>query len=124
MVCWLALVGQGCGSGDGNKPRNDPGYSTGNYKHANKADSARKWERKKGVPVKPPTVGEDNSATYKRQTPSQAPVGGITVEHTMSATDVANRNYKMQRPGQSTGSAGAVVAGKKKRPGKGAVLGN
>ena len=123
-VCWLALVGQGCGSGNGNKPRHDLGYSTGNYKHANKADSAQKWQGKGGVPVKRPTAGGKNLSTYKRQIPNQAPVGGITVAHTMLKTDSAGRNYKMQRPSQSTSSVGSGLAGKKKHPGKGAMVGN
>lgn len=120
---WLTLVGQACGRDDGNKLRNDPTYSTRNYKHANKADSARKWENKKGVAVKPPKPDESTVANYKRQVP-QAPVGGVTVDYTPS-TNVADRNYKIQRPGQSTGLLGSgVIATKKDRAGKTTTTGD
>jgi hypothetical protein len=84
----LALIGQGCGSGDKQRPRNDPGYSTHNYKQPNKADSARKWERKAGVLVKTPGMGDDKLSNYKRPSSTKVPRGGITVEHTTSPTDV------------------------------------
>lgn len=113
MVCWLVLAEQACGQDERSKLRNDPTYSTHNYKHANKAAVARKWEANSGVVVKQPTSGETNLANYKRQVPNQAPVGGVTVGHTPS-TDVADRNYKMQRPSQSTTSSGTGVASKKR----------
>lgn len=113
MICWLVLAEQACGQDDRNKLRNDPTYSTHNYKHANKAAAARKWEDNPGVVVKQPASGETNLANYKRQVPNQVPVGGITVGHTPS-TDVADRNYKMQRPSQSTSSSGTGVASKRR----------
>lgn len=124
----LILVGQASGQGDQRKLRNDPTYSTHNYKHANKAATARKWEANSGVVVEQPTAStgrpdQAGLANYKRQVP-QAPVGGITVGHTPSA-DVADRNYKIQRPSQSTGVSGAGVAAKKKdRAEKGTTTGD
>lgn len=113
----LTLVGQTFGQDDQRKLRNDPTYSTHNYKHANKAATARKWQGNSGVAVEQPTVpagrpDQAGLANYKRQVP-QAPVGGVTVGHTPSA-DVADRNYKIQRPSQSTGVSGSGVAAKKK----------
>ena len=123
-LCWLALVGQVYGQENQRKLRNDPTYSTHNYKHANKAATAGKWKANSGVAVQQPLPGEMNMANYKRQAPNQAPVGGVTVEHTPS-TDVADRNYKMQRPSQSTGSSGWRVAGKKKnRADNGTTIGD
>ena len=124
MVAWLALADQACGQDDRRKLRNDPTYSTHNYKHANKAAAARKWEGNSGVAVEQPAPGQANLANYKRQAPNQVPVGGVTVSHTPS-TDVADRNYKRQRPGQSTGLPGSgVAAGKKDRPDKGTTTGD
>ncbi|GAB3643477.1 hypothetical protein [Spirosoma arcticum] len=124
LVGWLVLAGQACGQDDRNKSRNDPTYSTHNYKHANKAAAARKWQGNSGVVVKQPTSGETDLANYKRQVPNQAPVGGVTVGHTPS-TDVADRNYKMQRPIQSTTSSGTGVASRKRnRVDKGATVGD
>lgn len=123
-LCCLTLVGQACAQDDRGKLRNDPTYSTHNYKHANKAATARKWEANSGVAVQPPASGQSNVANYKRQAPNQTPVGGVTVSHTPS-TDVADRNYKIQRPNQSTGSAGSAVAGKKRnRPDSSAAVGD
>lgn len=99
--------------------RNDPTYSTHNYKHANKAAIARQWEANPGVPVRQPTPMDADLANYKRQTPAQPPVGGITVNHTPSM-DMASRNYKMQRPNLSTSanssspSSRTEVAGKRR----------
>ncbi|HLL93455.1 MAG TPA: hypothetical protein VK404_00665 [Spirosoma sp.] len=111
----LLVVEQASGQDNsaGNKLRNDPTYSTHNYKHSNKAAAARKWESNRGVVVKSPVAGGANVANYKRQTPNQAPAGGITIYH-IPSTDVADRNYKMQRPNQSTGSSGSGVADKRK----------
>lgn len=120
---WLALAEQACGQGDANKLRNDPTYSTHNYKHANKAATARKWETGSGVAVESPGTGGTNLANYKRQVPGQSPAGGVTVPHT-PLTDVATRNYKMQRPTQSTGSVGAGVARRKKRTENNTVVGD
>lgn len=79
------------------KLRNDPTYSTHNYKHQNKAATARSWENKRGVAVGRSAPSTEPLANYKRQVPSQPAVGGISVNHSPS-TDVANRNYKIQRP--------------------------
>lgn len=109
---------------DDSKLRRDPTYSTNNYKHPNKAATARRWEANTGVTVQSPAPGDANLANYKRQVPSQEPAGGITVEHTPS-TDVADRNYKMQRPMQSSGSSNSGVARKpQNRPDKTSATGD
>lgn len=130
VLSWLALVGQSCGPDNSRKMHHDATYSTHNYKHPNKVDSARKWDANPGVAVQSPIVpahrpGESNLTDYKRQVPNQAPVGGITVNYT-SPADVANRNYKMQRSSQFTGLLGSGVAGKaRKNPAKnGTALGD
>lgn len=76
--------------------RNDPTYSTHNYKHPNKAAMAQKWGAKKGVAV--PVVGytAGQLANYKQQRPSSVPVGGLSIPYTPS-TSLADRNYKIQR---------------------------
>ncbi|MDB5241036.1 MAG: hypothetical protein JWP57_1661 [Spirosoma sp.] len=111
----LMMVDQACGqdNGTGGKLRNDPTYSTHNYKHPNKAVEARKWETNRGVVVKSPEASGASVANYKHQTPNQVPTGGITVYH-IPSTDVADRNYKIQRRSQSTGIGGSGVADKKK----------
>ena len=129
VLYWLALAGQVFGKDNRTKLRNDPTYSPNNYKHANKAAAARTWEANSGIAVQSPTAladqtGLTNTANYKRQLPGQAPVGGVTVGHTPS-TNVADRNYKIQRPGQSTGPVGSTVAGKKRnRPDSSAATGD
>ncbi len=109
VLCLLALATNSMAQ---DKKRNDHTYSTANYKHANKAATARQWEANKGVAVQQPQPGDANVANYKRQTPVQQPAGGVTVDHTPS-TDVAERNYKMQRPAQSA-TNNAAIAGKRK----------
>ena len=74
-------------------PQNDPGYSTGNYKHANKAAAARRWEGKTGVSVQTPAPQNAQVANYKNQLPNQQPAGGVTVPH-LPNEELANRNYK------------------------------
>lgn len=111
---FLALASQVSGQDNQSKLRKDPTYSTHNYKHPNKAATARQWESKSGVVVEQPQSGNVNLANYKRQVPNQAPVGGVTVGHTPS-TDVADRNYKIQRPIQSTDAVRSDVANKKKK---------
>ena len=109
-------------SQDDKKLRSDATYSTHNYKHPNKAATARKWEEKSGVAVQQPATGNNELANYKRQVPNAQPVGGIVVEHTPSM-DVAERNYKIQRISQPTGDAGqgstpGTRVAKKQRKGK------
>ncbi|MVM37492.1 hypothetical protein GO730_07495 [Spirosoma sp. HMF3257] len=83
------------------KPLNNPMYSTSNYKHPNMAASARRWENKKGIVVKTPAPADAQLANYKIQMPVLQPAGGITVEHTPS-TNLADRNYKIQRVSEPT----------------------
>lgn len=95
----LALVAISNWSCAQDKPSwaNDPTYSTSNYKHPNKARAARQASTKETVSVTAPTVGDAKLANYKQQRPNQAPAGGITVDHTPSAS-LADRNYKIQVP--------------------------
>ncbi|QIP15166.1 hypothetical protein G8759_22345 [Spirosoma aureum] len=81
---------------DDNKVRNDHTYSTHNYKHANKAATARQWENKSGASVRAPGLGTAPLANYKHQVPGAVPTGGVVLPHTPE-TDVALRNYKIQR---------------------------
>lgn len=85
---------------DEQKLRKDPTYSTHNYKHPNKAAAAQRWENRARVSVQPPLPQDARLANYKNQLPGQPPVGGITVSHTPNE-NLANRNYKMQRPAGS-----------------------
>jgi hypothetical protein len=78
------------------KPLNNPMYSTHNYKHPNMAASANRWEKKSGITVQQPNPGDTRLANYKNQMPAREPVGGITIDHTPSAS-IADRNYKIQR---------------------------
>ena len=94
--------------------RNNPMYSTHNYKHPNKAAAARRWERGRGLTVRPPTPAQTDLANYKRPMPNQPPVGGITVNHTPS-TNLASRNYKIQVPVSAPESPTDKVAKKQKR---------
>ncbi|CAN5378927.1 hypothetical protein BH09BAC4_BH09BAC4_52440 [soil metagenome] len=80
----------------GSKPLNNPMYSTHNYKHPNMAAAARRSENKTGVAVQQPTPTDARMANYKNQMPNRQPVGGVTVDHTPSAS-LADRNYKIQR---------------------------
>ncbi|MEZ0541928.1 hypothetical protein [Fibrella arboris] len=82
---------------DEQKIRKDHTYSTHNYKHPNKAAAARNWDSKEGVTVQTPSLQDSRLANYKTQQPGQAPVGGVTVPHTLNE-GLANRNYKMQKP--------------------------
>jgi hypothetical protein len=76
--------------------RNDPTYSTHNYKHPNKAATARQWETKSGVVVQPPKGSQGPLANYKHPVPGALSQGGVVVAHT-PAMGVAVRNYKDQR---------------------------
>ena len=76
-------------------------YSTHNYKHPGMAADAHRWENKKGLAVKAPQPGDAQLANYKNQVPTAQPVGGITVAHTPS-TNLADRNYKIQRINEPT----------------------
>jgi hypothetical protein len=113
---WLGLASCSMAqTNDKNKLRNDPTYSTQNYKHANKAATARRWESGAGVSVTPPAVTGNQVANYKSQRPNQAPVGGVTVGHTPD-NNVANRNYKQQRPNQPAAQSAEEMAKRKAAP--------
>ena len=91
----LGLVSlQACGQDD-SKLRNDPTYSTRNYKQPNKAATARNWEESTGVQVRPPYAPANQVSSYKNQAPNQLPAGGVLVDHQPNEA-LANRNYKAQ----------------------------
>ena len=98
---------------DDAKLRRDVTYSTNNYKHPNKAAVARKWESAKGVDVNAPSLTKGAVASYKHQSPTAKPVGGVVTAHTPE-TDVAVRNYKIQRVNEprSNNQPDAEVAAK------------
>lgn len=101
-ISLTALSEQAFSQVDGaRKPLNNPMYSSHNYKHPQMAAAARRQETKTGVAVQQPTPGEARLANYKNQMPSRQPVGGVTVDHTPSAS-LADRNYKIQRVSEPT----------------------
>ena len=81
--------------------RNDPMYSTHNYKHPNKAAAVQRRSSEMGVTVNRPPTGTNQVANYKMPAMQRVPAGGITVPHTPDL-GVANRNYKMPRPQAGT----------------------
>lgn len=80
--------------------RNDPMYSTHNYKHPNKAATAQRCNPAAGVAVNK-TASGNQMANYKMPATQRVPTGGITVPHSPDL-GVANRNYKMPRPHAAT----------------------
>ena len=90
-LSFLSASGQ-----DDRKLRNDPTYSTHNYKHPNKAATARQWKKQSGVVVQVPKPSQGPLANYKHPVPGALPQGGVVVPHTPEM-DVAVRNYKDQR---------------------------
>ncbi|RIV17680.1 hypothetical protein DYU11_31030 [Fibrisoma montanum] len=114
IIALIGLSASMVSAQDDRKLRSDGTYSVHNYKHANKAATARKWSAQVSVPVVAPTTGSGPVANYKQPVPGQLPTGGVTVPHT-PLEDVALRNYKIQRVnhGQSaTQKAAGVVADK------------
>ena len=89
---------------DDQKVRKDHTYSTHNYKHPNKAATARQWENKSGAAVRAPGFNQGPVANYKHPVPGAVPAGGIVMPHTPE-TDVTLRNYKIQRVGVSPSTA-------------------
>ncbi|MBC3784099.1 hypothetical protein [Spirosoma utsteinense] len=75
-----------------NNNRNDHTYSTHNYKHANKAAEASRWEQKTGTLVVAP-VSQGTVANYKQPQPATTPTGGVSLPASPPAS-VASRNYK------------------------------
>ncbi|SOD79557.1 hypothetical protein [Spirosoma fluviale] len=81
---------------DDRKLRNDPTYSTHNYKHPNKAKTAEFWKSESGIVVRAPGFSQGPIANYKQPVPGNVPAGGVTLPHTPEM-DVAVRNYKAQQ---------------------------
>lgn len=122
-LCLLALTINSYGQDD-RKLRTDQTYSTHNYKHANKAAQARRWEENRGVTVQEPTSEDIRVADYKKSVPNAQPAGGVTVDHTPAAS-LADRNYKMRREGnQSTVEADRLAKQRKRRSDNSSVIGN
>ena len=90
------------------KLRNDPTYSTRNYKHPNKAATARRWENNPGIEVRPPYAPANRVGSYKNQTPNQIPSGGVTADYGPDER-LTNRNYKAQTGRKSTGQTTNVA---------------
>ncbi|WP_375448023.1 hypothetical protein [uncultured Fibrella sp.] len=108
---------------DDQKLRKDQTYSTHNYKHPNKAATARRWEEKEGITVQTPSPQDVQLANYKRQVPGQQPVGGVTVAHTMN-DELANRNYKMQKPSVSTSQDSTLARKRAKKRAPDSAIGD
>jgi hypothetical protein len=91
------------------KTKNDPTYSMGNYKHANKAAEARRWQQQEN-PSPALTrrgaltneTGPQSAANYKAQ--NRRPATGIVTEAPEVPQDLVKnpsaspRNYKHQSP--------------------------
>jgi hypothetical protein len=121
LLVGFALLATTAHAQDDAKLRNDPTYSTQNYKHANKAAKARQWEEGRGVTVQAPaTTGNQVGCNYKQQRLNQPATGGVSVEHTPNER-LANRNYKQQQPLQT--SSDADVARKNRKAKEGSVTG-
>lgn len=100
---WLFLLPLGCtAQAQQSKLKNDPGYSPNNYKHANKAAEAKRWEGNQRLTVAVPSysserIGND-VANYKR--PGGQPnrnTGVVRFRHRMidtTAPMLSQRNYK------------------------------
>ncbi|MGA0555696.1 hypothetical protein ACO2Q8_03525 [Larkinella sp. VNQ87] len=95
---------------DNSRLRNDVTYSTANYKHPNKAATARKWTNQSATTVSTP-VEKGQVASYKQPVPGIEPVGGLVVPH-VTKEDLAERNYKTPRINSVnvSGPAAAEVA--------------
>ncbi|MBO0931283.1 hypothetical protein [Fibrella aquatilis] len=110
LIVSLSAVAQGNTHEEASKLRNDPTYSTRNYKHPNKATTAQRWEGATGVEVRPPYAPANRVSSYKNQAPNQIPSGGVTVDHAPNER-VANRNYKAQQ--QKPSESAAEIARKR-----------
>ena len=75
------------------KLKKDVTYSPNNYKHANKAALAQRWEQKRGVTVTNPNHNTPDD--YKQQQIGTSHGGGITVLIQSSA--IPEQNYKTQQ---------------------------
>lgn len=101
---WLIIACIGCllwpcvGQAQPEKVRRDVTYSTHNYKHPNKAATARKWKKQTGVEVAAPASVA--SRNYKQPaTTSDEQQESIVLKVNREQLDM-NRNYKDQHPSQ------------------------
>src|ERR1700712_2401666 len=83
-------------SQDATTLRNDPTYSTHNYKHANKAQIAQRWETRSGLNVPVSSKKDVILADYKPQHRPQLSPGSVAVSY-KSSNAVSGWNYKTQR---------------------------
>ncbi len=104
ITAFLFLIGLPTQAQD--KRHSDPGYSLQNYKHANKAAEARRWEaaRETGVSIPVPTVADagirPDAGNYKRQGGRVNPNEGVVrlrslgVDAFETNPTYSERNYK------------------------------
>ncbi|GAB3899306.1 hypothetical protein GCM10028803_20230 [Larkinella knui] len=76
------------------KVKNDPTYSTANYKHPNKATSARQWEPESGIEFRIRRRQPQTIAAYREQQ-RRGGFGDAAISIPAKPT-LANRNYKQQ----------------------------
>ncbi|AQG79719.1 hypothetical protein [Spirosoma montaniterrae] len=86
------LLTSGMALAQNTNARYDATYSTGNYKHANKAAQARQWEQKNGASVVAPNA-QGVATNYKQPKPGVAPAGGVEAP-VYGPASIASRNYK------------------------------
>ncbi|MFC5407708.1 hypothetical protein ACFPMF_00185 [Larkinella bovis] len=79
------------------KIRRDHTISTHNYKHPNKAAKAQKLASQRGETISAPGLDNRAVVNYKQPVPNAAPADGYLVPHKANE-NLADRNYKMQRP--------------------------
>lgn len=106
FVRWLLITCISCllwpcvGQAQPEKVWRDVTYSTHNYKHPNKAATARKWRSQTGVEVAAPASVA--SRNYKQPAiTSDGPQGSIVLKANREQLDM-NRNYKDQHPSPMT----------------------
>ena len=81
-------------SQDNDKLKRDPTYSTGNYKHSNKAKAAREWEPESGITFRIRKRQPQNIASYREQQ-RRGGIGDPAIA-IPAKPSMANRNYKHQ----------------------------
>ncbi len=106
------LLTSGLALAQNNNARYDATYSTGNYKHANKAAQARQWEQKSGASVVSPNA-QGVVANYKQPKLGVAPAGGVEAP-LYGPASIASRNYKASHPSTASASDQRMA----KRPGR------
>ena len=78
-----------------NKLKNDPTYSTANYKHPNKATAARQWESESGIEFRIRNNRKPQNIASYREQQRRGGLGDPAIA-IPSKPSLANRNYKQQ----------------------------